>query len=78
MLYLYLLIYDFFISDILLLSYKDFSGGNEMVKLKAASYSIYDRIYEKVQALARRTLDVIGTQPELVRVPETVMEKSEE
>ena len=49
-----------------------------MVKIKAAFYSIYDRIYRKVEAVARRTLKGIGPQLELVLVPEPVLEKSEE
>jgi len=49
-----------------------------MVKIKAAFYSIYGRIYRRVEAVARRTAKVIGPQPELVLVPEPVLEKSEE
>lgn len=49
-----------------------------MGKIKTALYSIYDRIYRKVETLARRTLEVIVTQPELALVPKTVLEESEE
>ena len=49
-----------------------------MVKINAMFYSIYDRIYRKVEGLTRRTIEVIGPQPELVLVPEPVLEKSEE
>ena len=76
MLYLFLLIYDFSISDLLLLIWGNIVGGMVMLKLKAVFHSVYGHIYIKADTLARWTQEVNGGQLEPARVPESIMENS--
>ncbi|MFC1924671.1 hypothetical protein ACFLXA_04850 [Chloroflexota bacterium] len=46
------------------------------MKVKALFHSIYNYIYRKVESVARQALQMNRAQPELVRVPESVLEQS--
>jgi len=48
-----------------------------MMKIKAPLYKIYDYIYGKLENVVGRALQMNRAQPELARVPESVMEQSE-
>jgi len=48
-----------------------------MMKIKAALYSIYDYIYRKLENVAEQAPQMNRVQPELARVPESVLEQSE-
>jgi len=77
MLYLFLQIYNFSIPDFVLLSWGiNINGVTVIMKVKALFYNIYDHIYREVESVARRALQMNRAQPELVRVPESVLEQS--